>query len=194
VDGGFWFIQLDVSAASKYREDLPVVRASRLRAQDLITDETAAFLVQLGHVEQSVGIYLRKFPNGGSWSLFVCPTCGRRAQTLRLHLDDIVCPSCCKRRGVRPRADTMSVRQRAQRRILQLKAMLQSETPLRLKPSTLWGTMEKRSRLEARLRECEFRVAHGRASSKTTAVEDPCNAPDFVAPKRPWPRSKPKPV
>ena len=37
-------------------------------------------------------------------------------------------------------------------RIPKLCAMLESEEPLRLKPSTLWGTMEKRSRHEASLR------------------------------------------
>ena len=123
------------------------------------------------------------------WVPDVC----RWVRTLRLHLDDIVCPSCCKRRGIRPRADTMSRRQRAERRIQQLRGMLASETPLRFKPSTLWGTMERRSRLEARLRECEFRVAHGRGSGKTTLIEDPCHESGFVAPKRPWPRSKPNP-
>jgi predicted RNA-binding Zn-ribbon protein involved in translation (DUF1610 family) len=171
-----------VSEVSKYRDDLPLVRASRLRAQDLITDETAAFLVQLGHVEQSVGIYLRKFPNGGSWSLFVCPTCGRRAQTLRLHLDDIVCPSCCKRRGIRPRADTMSVRQRAERRIPKLKAMLERAGSARLKP-VLWGRMERRARYEAALRECEFRVAQRGRLRKVKTIPDPCDEPDFRPPK-----------
>ena len=175
---------------SKYRDDLPAVRASRLRALDAITPETTAFLVRLGHVERVVGVSLLKFPNGGTWSLFVCPTCGQRAQALRLHLDDIVCPGCCRRRGVRPRADTMSVRQRAERRIPKLRAMLESETSLRLKPSTLWGTMERRSRLEAALRECEFRVAQRGCPRKTKTIVDPCDEPDFVAPKRPWPRSK----
>ena len=177
---------------SKYRDDLPAVRASRLRASDTITDETAAFLVQLGHVERVVGVSLLKFPNGGAWSLFVCPTCGKRAQTLRLHLDDIVCSGCCRRRGIRHRADTMSVRQRAERRIPKLRAMLQSEQSLRLKPSTLWGKMERRSRLEAALRECEFRAAQVRSPRKTKTIVDPCEEPDFKPPRRPWPRLKSK--
>jgi hypothetical protein len=183
-----------VPGVSKYRDDLPAVRISCLRAAGIVTPETKTFLVQLGHIEQTVSVHLRKFPSGGSWSWFGCPTCGKWVRTLRLHFDDVVCPSCCKRRGIRPRADTMSVRQRALRRISQLKAMLATETPLRVKRSTLWGKLERRSRLEARLRECEFRVVQGRASGKTTAVEDPCNALDFKAPKRPWPNSKPEPV
>jgi hypothetical protein len=54
----------------------------------------------------------------------------------------------------------MSVRQRAEHRIPKLRAMLESEAPLRLKP-VLWGKMERRKRLEAALRRCEFIVAHG---------------------------------
>jgi hypothetical protein len=181
-----------VTVVSKYRDDLPAVRASRLRASDTITDETAAFLVQLGHVERVVGVSLLKFPNGGVWSLFICPTRGQRAQTLRLHLDDIVCPGCCTRRGIRRRADTMSIRKRAELRIPKLRAMLESETPLRLKPSTLWGTMERRSRLEAALRECEFRAAQVRSPRKTKTIVDPCEEPDFKPPRRPWPRLKSK--
>jgi hypothetical protein len=166
----------------RYRDELPVLSICRLRALDIITPETTMFRVQLGHVEQNVSVHLRRFPSGGSWSWFGCPTCGKWARTLRLHLDDIVCPGCCKRRGVRQRADTMSVRKRAEMRIPKLRAMLESKESLRLKP-VLRGTMERRSRLEARLRECEFRAVHGRASGKTLVVDDPCNESDFQPPK-----------
>jgi hypothetical protein len=106
---------------------------------------------------------LRRFSSGGSWSWFGCPTCGKWVRTLRLHLDDIVCPGCCKRRGIRPRGDTLSVRQRAEHRIPKLRAMLESEASLRLKPH-LWGQMERRSRHEAALRRCEFIVGRIRAT------------------------------
>ena len=52
--------------------------------------------------------------------------------------------------------------------------------------------MERRSRLEARLRECEFRVAQGGSPRKTKTIVDPCEEPDFEPPKRPWPRLKSK--
>ena len=158
-----------------------------------MTIETATFLVQLGHVERVVSVSLLKFPNGGSWSLFVCPTCGKRAQTLRLHLDDIVCSGCCRRRGIRPRADTMGVRKRAKHQHTEIsRAMLESAQSLRLKPSILRGTMERRSRLEARLRECEYRAAQVRSPRKTKTIVDPCEEPDFKLPRRPWPRLKSK--
>ena len=143
---------------TQYRDDLPSVSISRLRALGVITAETTMFRVQLGHVEQNVSVHLRRFPSGGSWSWFGCPTCGKWARTLRLHLDDIVCPGCCKRRGIRHRCEPMSVRQRAEHRIPKLRAMLESKESLRLKP-VLWGTMERRKRLEAALRRCEFIVA-----------------------------------
>jgi hypothetical protein len=125
---------------------------------DLITAETREFVVRLGEVEQAVAVTLRKFPNQGSWSLFVCPTCGRCAQVLRLLDDVLVCRRCCIRRGVRHRCELMGPRQRAEVRIPRLRAMLESPTSLRLKP-VLWGKMERRKRLEAALRRCEFIVA-----------------------------------
>jgi hypothetical protein len=153
---------------TKYRDDLPAVSISRLRAPDIITADTTTFCVRLGHVEQIVSVHLRKFPSGGSWSLFGCPTCGKWAQTLRLHLNDIVCPSCCTRRGIRPRTHTMSVRQRAEHRIWKLRAMLESAEPLRLK-AHLWGTMERRSRLQAALARAEFIVAQHQLSESSRA-------------------------
>ena len=39
--------------------------------------------------------------------------------------------------------------------------MLESKQSLRLKPSTLWGTMARRKRLEAALKRCEFVVKYG---------------------------------
>jgi hypothetical protein len=144
---------------TEYRDDLPAVSISRLRALDIITAETKTFLVQLGHVEQNVSIHLRRFPSGGSWSWFGCPTCGKWVRTLRLHLDDIVCPGCCKRRGIRHRCETMSVRQRAEHRIPKLRAMLENEQSLRLKPH-LYGTMERRVRLAAALRRAELLVGY----------------------------------
>jgi hypothetical protein len=142
----------------KYRDDLPAVSISRLRALDIITPDTTEFLVRLGHIEKKVSVHVRRFRSRGSWSWFGCPTCGKWARTLRLHLDDIVCPGCCKRRGIRHRCETMSVRQRAEHRIPKLRAMLKSEVSLRLKPH-LWGKMERRTRLEAALRRCELIVA-----------------------------------
>ena len=148
-------------------------------------------MIKLGGVEQTVDVAARRFPNGGGWSSFLGPCCGKQERILRL-LDGAMVCSGCWRRGVRHRCDPMSVRQRAEVRIPKLKAMLESKESLRLKPSTLWGKMERRKRLEAALREAEFRVAQAAYPRKTKTVVDPCGEPDFKPPKRPWPRLKSK--
>jgi hypothetical protein len=167
----------EVSKYRVYRDDLPAISTPRLRALGVITPEMTEYVVRLGHIEKEVSLHLRKFPSGGSWSWFGCPTCGKWVRTLRLLGDDLVCRNCCERRRVLWRAVTLSPRQRAERSIPKLRAMLESETPLLLKPSTLWGTMARRKRVEARLRECEFRVAQVRSPRR--AVVDPCEEVGF---------------
>jgi hypothetical protein len=169
------------------QDDLPVISISRLRALGLVTPEMTEFLVRIGEVEQTVGVTLRRFPNGGSWSRFVCPCCGWSVRMLRLLDGAVLCTRCCIRRGVSPRAWSMSVKQRAERRIPRLRAMLESETSLRLKP-VLWGKMERRSRLEAALRGAELRVAQYRVPRKAMVVDNPCDEPDYSPPK-PRPRT-----
>ena len=43
---------------------------SRLRAEGVITAEMTGFVVRFGDIEQTVGVALLRFPNGGSWSFF----------------------------------------------------------------------------------------------------------------------------
>ena len=166
-------------------DDLRIIGISRLRALGVVTAEMTEFVVRIGDVEQNVGVTLRRFPNGGSWSRFVCPACGWKVRVLRLLDGAVLCTRCCIDRGASPRAWSMSVKQRAERQIVKLRAMLESETSLRLKP-VLWGKLERRSRLEAALREAEFRVAQGgirKAKARAERVEDPCDEVDFKPPK-----------
>jgi hypothetical protein len=166
-----------------FQDDLPSISVSRLRALGVITAGMTRATIDLGGVEVEVDLSLQEFPNGGSWSLFRCPCCGRKARTLRLLEGCVICRHCCVRRGAQYHCRRVSLRQRAERRIPKLRAMLESPVSLRLKP-VLWGTMERRSRLEAALRECEFRVAQrGRPRKKVEVIVDPCDEPDFVAPK-----------
>jgi hypothetical protein len=139
-------------------DDLPCISISRLRATGVITAETTEFVVKLDGVEQTVGVQLRKFPSGGSWSLFRCPSCSRgTARVLRLLDGALMCTRCCARRGVRNRCEPMGPKPRAEHRAPKLRAKLHSETSLRLKP-VLWGTMERRSRLQAALQRAELIV------------------------------------
>lgn len=135
---------------------------------------------------------LVKFANGGSWSFFRCPFCDRRARTLKLFEGSVLCWRCCHRRGARYRVWMRGLKGRAEQRLPRLRAMLESEESLRLKPH-LWGTMERRKRHEAALVRHEFIVAQtGSPRKKISATIDPGSEPDFVAPKRPWPGRKSK--
>jgi hypothetical protein len=175
-------------------DELRIIAISRLRATGLITAEMTEFVVRLGDVEQSVGLALRKFPNGGNWSRFICPSCGWKVRMLRLLDGALLCTRCCILRGATPRTWSMSPRRRAERSIPRLKAVLETETSLRQKP-VLRGKMERRSHYEAALREAEFRVAQSgivRAKAKADRVEDPCDEADFKPPGRLWPILKSK--
>jgi hypothetical protein len=94
---------------------------------------------------------------------------------LRLIEGAVLCRGCCERRRVRWRANTMSRRQRAERRVPLLRAALEGDEPLRL----------RRSRLEAALRQAEFRVAQRGRPRIIRIIDDPCSEPDFRLPSRP---------
>jgi hypothetical protein len=154
-----------------FQDDLPSISISRLRATGLVSADMTEFVVRLGDVEQTIGVTARKFPCGGGWSSFVAPCCGRSVRLLRLLGGVVVCSRCCTRRGVRCRCEPMSVRQRAEHRIPKLRAMLESETSLRLKP-VLWGTMERRKRLEAALRRAEYIVSRSSRRFRDVQAEE----------------------
>jgi hypothetical protein len=144
-----------------FQDDLPSISVSRLRALGVITAEMTRATIGLGGVEVEVDLSLQKFPNGGSWSLFRCPCCGRKARTLRLLDGCVLCRHCCVRRGAGYWCRRVSLRRHAERRIPKLRAMLETPTSLRLKP-VLWGKLERRSRLEAALARCEYIVSKSR--------------------------------
>jgi hypothetical protein len=134
-----------------FRDDLPSVKVSRLRAMGEITADSAATTVRLGESEFLVGLALRRFPNGGSWSLFRCPQCDRWVRVLWLLEGRPVCRLCCIERRVRYRTDPMSQRQRAEIRVPKLLARLTNTKPPRLHPRG-GAMMERRRQLENSLR------------------------------------------
>ena len=136
-------------------DDLPSLSASRLRALGEIRPDAATATVQFPDGEVfTVGLQHVRFPNGGCWSFFVC-SCGRRCRTLRLYNGALACKHCLEARGFRYRVEDMSRSERAAHVAERLATRLASPSPARLKPH-LWGTMERRSRLEAALREASF--------------------------------------
>jgi hypothetical protein len=121
------------------RENYPTIGVSRLRATGAIRPDGTS--IEL--FERPVGVVHRKFPNGGSWSFFVAPCCGRRARTLRLVDERIVCRWC----------DGLIYRCQAEgkaERIARLCERLYG-APLRLKPRST-RKLERARALEASLR------------------------------------------
>ena len=157
-----------------FRDDLPSVKVSRLRALGEITAESALTVIRLGdgELEFSVGLALRKFPNGGSWSLFRCPQCDRWVQVLWLLEGRPVCRLCCIERGVGARAWPMSQRQRAEISVLKLQARLESKTPARLHPRPDGSMLDRRQRLENSLRLARLALRRHRFKGAIAALRD----------------------
>jgi hypothetical protein len=140
-------------------DDLPHVSASRLRAAGLIrSDDMTAAVAFPDGPSFLVGLQHRRFPNGGGWSFFVCP-CGRRCRTLRLHQGGLACKHCLEAKGLRYRVEDLSRPERAAHVASRLKPRLLSPSPARLKPHLRWSKLERRVRLEAVLRRCEYTVS-----------------------------------
>jgi hypothetical protein len=155
---GSYVTQIDVPGY--FRDELPVVKVSRLRATGAVTEAMTETTVWFGDVTAIVGLWHLHFPNGGGWSYFLCPACGQKAQRLRLLSGQVLCRRCLLRRGVRSRLEPLSVRQRAAVRAPELIGRLGSIELERLKPH-LWGTMERRKRHEAALARAEFILSKG---------------------------------
>jgi hypothetical protein len=79
-------------------ESLPVSpNVSRLRAEGAISAGMTSVRIGFGAIElkREVRLEHRHFPNGGSWSFFLCPRCERRVRRLRLNDGRVMCSRCC---------------------------------------------------------------------------------------------------
>ena len=86
------------------QDDCPSISVSRLRALGEVTEEMARVRVTIAGVSREVRLWHLRFPNGGGWSFFLCPSCGRRARVLKL-FEKIACWRCTRsgsRRGPCP--------------------------------------------------------------------------------------------
>jgi hypothetical protein len=62
-------------------------------------------VIDFGNGERrEVEVAHRFFPNGGGWSFYFCPGCGRRARFLRLVDGRPKCCRCCLYRGIKYRS------------------------------------------------------------------------------------------
>ena len=85
-------------------DQLVSVGVSRLKAMGLIRLEDQWTHIPFGEQTKLIGVAHTTFPNGGSWSYFRCPQCGRRAKKLWLIEDAPRCRLCLEKLGVRNRA------------------------------------------------------------------------------------------
>jgi hypothetical protein len=135
-------------------DDFPSIGVSRMRASGAIRPEDKATTVTFGGVSFNVGLSHLQFPNGGSWSFFVCP-CGRRCRTLRLFEGAPACRGCLKARGLRNRVELIATEKRTGYHTPRLLARLTSASPTRLNPRP--GRMlDRRVRLEGALRRSQI--------------------------------------
>jgi hypothetical protein len=143
-------------------DELVSVSVSRLRATGVIRLEDQRAFIPFGEQTKLIGVTHTKFPNGGSWSYFVCPNCGRRAKKLWLVDDAPRCRLCLEKLGVRNRAAygfgrTERLRER-DRRVDKLQAMLEGG-PMRFKPvPPNWGDrrLDRRNRLTVALQRARI--------------------------------------
>ena len=96
-------------------DDLPMVKASTLRAHGYIGPETKTTLIRFDDsgVEYQVGVTAKPLPCGAVWSLFICPRCNGRAQRLRLLDDRPACGKCVRASGLIYRSQSVRTREAA---------------------------------------------------------------------------------
>jgi hypothetical protein len=122
-----------------FQDDLPFVSVSPLRASGVVTSDTESVHIVFGEgsdgLKREVKIVHRRFPNGGEWSLFLCPVCDRPARILKLH-DKPMCRRCCLREGIGYRISSGSRVERDVARVARLQKLreLLDGGPVRLKP------------------------------------------------------------
>jgi hypothetical protein len=131
------------------QEDCPSISVSRLRAVGAVTAGMASVRVTIAGVEREVRLSHLRFPNGGGWSFFICPSCGRQARVLKL-FEKIACWRCTRSgtpsRPLRYRVQEGDRTQRVER----LRERLQGG-PARLKPRP-GRTIDRRWRTEQALK------------------------------------------
>ena len=74
--------------------DRPVVDVALLRAAGVIDAGDQTVMLGFGEVEREARLIHHRFPNGGSWSFFLCPNCLRKCRTLKLADGQVVCDRC----------------------------------------------------------------------------------------------------
>jgi hypothetical protein len=134
-------------------DDLPMVKASALRANGYIGSETTTTLIRFhdSGVEYQVGVTAKPLPCGAVWSLFICPQCNARAQRLRLLEGQPACGKCVRASGLIYRSQSVRTEKRHTVTAPPRLAMLNSDKPLRVHPRP-GRTFDGRANIEFALR------------------------------------------
>ena len=134
-------------------DDLPMVKASTLRAHDYIRPETKTTLIRFDDsgVEYQVRVTSKPLPCGAVWSMFICPRCHGRAQRLRL-LDGVPsCGACVRASGMIYRSQSIRTEKRHAVTAPPRLTTLNRDRPLRVHPRP-GRTFDGRANMEFALR------------------------------------------
>jgi hypothetical protein len=134
-------------------DDLPMVKASTLRARGYIGPNTNTTLIRFDDsgIDYQVGVTAKPLPCGAAWSMFICPRCHGRAQRLRLLDDTPACGKCVRVSGLIYRSQSVRTAKRHLVTALPRLAVLNSDRPLRVHPRA-GRTIDGRGNLEFALR------------------------------------------
>ena len=149
------------------QDDCPSVSVSRMRALGEVREDMARVRVTIAGVSREVGLWHLRFPNGGGWSFFLCPSCGRRARVLKLY-EKIACWRCTRLEG-RPLAYRVWLGDKAGR-IERLRQRL-SGGPARVKPRP-GRTIDRRWRTEQALRRALIAERSGVKGAKDALAKE----------------------
>ena len=134
-------------------DDLPMVKASTLRANGYIGPETKTTLIRFhdSGVEYQIGVTAKPLPCGAAWSRLICPRCHGRAQRLRLLDDRPACGKCVRASGLIYRSQSVRTEKRHLVTAPPRLAKLNSDKPARIhaRPGR---ALDRRANLEFALR------------------------------------------
>jgi hypothetical protein len=134
-------------------DDLPMVKASTLRAHGYVGPETKTTLIRFddSEAEYQVGVTVKPLPCGAAWSIFICPRCNGRAQRLRLLDDWPACGKCVRAGGLIYRSQATRTEKRHLVTAPPRLAKLNTDRPLRAHPRP-GRTIDRRANIEFALR------------------------------------------
>jgi hypothetical protein len=153
-----------------YLDELPSVRVTELRRSGALTPNKTCVVVMLQGdngvpVSSEAGVVPIRMRSNVVFLQFICRSCGRRAQVLRLHAGQIMCGRCT---GLRYWCEGKPAVRRAQHMIERLRATRFYGGAVSRRPGR---TMERRAQLTASLRRSEAVVRRHRAGRILVALK-----------------------